>query len=166
VAYCTNCGAEIHGKFCARCGKSIDASSAAERAAQKAPVAPTQLKIAQAEDRGLDILFWMKAIPNLIFLFLAPSAFGSPSFPSSTALIAILLYIMWIALYYIAVRGTKNGHLRPRAWLQVMLIIDFLSVFGIFSHVDLLWSLAALMTVVGSIYGFVILSRLRAVRTT
>ncbi len=133
MAYCPNCGAEVQGRFCAKCGASVEASApssppgggyapppggayAPPPGGAYAPQSPQPMasSTGMADNLASALCYVLGLITGILFLVLAPynqnktvrfHAFQSIFFHVGTIAIWIALIILSSILHYIPIVG-------------------------------------------------------------
>src|SRR5687767_345937 len=97
MAFCANCGAEVHGRFCAKCGTPL----AAAGASQTAP--PTDAPYSQAGGLSTNVAgalcYVLGLFTGILFLVLAP--YNQNKFVRFHAFQSIFLHVAWIAFWIV-----------------------------------------------------------------
>jgi uncharacterized membrane protein len=100
--FCPNCGASVNGRFCAKCGTSMDAAAAP--AGSAAPGAhphavPVATAGAMAPNVAGALAYLVGFITGILFLVLAP--YNQDKFVRFHAFQSIFLNAAWIAFWII-----------------------------------------------------------------
>ncbi|HTQ53600.1 MAG TPA: hypothetical protein VMI94_04015 [Bryobacteraceae bacterium] len=64
MAFCPNCGAEVEGRYCAKCGKAVDSSAA--------PVTVQPAAAGLTENTAAALCYLLGLITGIVFLVLEP----------------------------------------------------------------------------------------------
>ncbi len=75
MPFCGTCGAQVEGRFCARCGSSVGAAAPAGAAGSAAPPPPTYQPVSAAgmtDNVASALCYALGLITGIIFLVLAP----------------------------------------------------------------------------------------------
>ena len=113
MAFCANCGAEVQGRFCAKCGAPAPAAGAAPSqsapppppppAASPYPAAAGPAPTAQAagleENLACALCYVLGLLTGILFLVLAP--YNQNRLIRFHAFQSIFLNIAWIAIYIV-----------------------------------------------------------------
>lgn len=100
--FCPNCGASVQGRFCAKCGTSMDAAAApAGAAAPEAQpyTAPAATAGAMAPNVAGALAYLVGFITGILFLVLAP--YNQDKFVRFHAFQSIFLNAAWIAVWMV-----------------------------------------------------------------
>ena len=97
MPFCPSCGAPVEGRFCAKCGTSVEAAPAGGPAAGPAPPPPGAAAVAGMEDNVAGALCYLLGfITGVLFLVLEP--YNKRPFVRFHAFQSILFCAGWIAL--------------------------------------------------------------------
>ena len=110
MAFCANCGADVQGRFCAKCGAPAAAGAAPGPAAQAPPPPPPPPPAASpfpaaAQAAGLEenlacaLCYVLGLLTGILFLVLAP--YNQNRLIRFHAFQSIFLNIAWIAIYIV-----------------------------------------------------------------
>ena len=113
MAFCANCGAEVQGRFCAKCGAPAPAAGAAPGPPASAPppppppqaaspyptAAPTAQAAGLEENLACALCYVLGLLPGILFLVLAP--YNQNRLIRFHAFQSIFLNIAWIAIYIV-----------------------------------------------------------------
>jgi uncharacterized membrane protein len=112
MAFCANCGAEVQGRFCAKCGAPAPAAGASAGAAPPPPQPPPASPFpaaagpapaAQAagleENLACALCYVLGLLTGILFLVLAP--YNQNRLIRFHAFQSIFLNIAWIAIYIV-----------------------------------------------------------------
>jgi len=121
MPFCSNCGAQVDGRFCPQCGASVDSGAGATRPA--APAAGMSDNVAGA------LCYLLGFITGIIFLAVAP--YNARREVRFHAFQSIFLSVAWIALWIVI------GIALP--WAAYMLISPLLSLAGLGLWLFLMW---------------------------
>ena len=112
MAFCANCGAEVQGRFCAKCGAPAPAAGASAGAAPPPPPPPAASPFpaaagpapaAQAagleENLACALCYVLTLLTGILFLVLAP--YNQNRLIRFHAFQSIFLNIAWIAIYIV-----------------------------------------------------------------
>ena len=115
MAFCANCGAEVQGRFCAKCGAPAPAAGAAAGPSASAPPPPPPPQAASpfpnaapaptAQAAGLEenlacaLCYVLGLLTGVLFLVLAP--YNQNRLIRFHAFQSIFLNIAWIAIYIV-----------------------------------------------------------------
>jgi uncharacterized membrane protein len=116
MAFCPNCGAEVQGRFCAKCGAAVPVAPAAGSAAAGAGVppvtpmsgpvpgaqpyvAPAPTAAGMSDNVAGALCYVLGLITGIIFLALAP--YNQSKFVRFHAFQAIFFHVAWIALWIV-----------------------------------------------------------------
>src|SRR6187551_2817116 len=91
MAFCSNCGASVEGRFCAKCGTAMPAASAP--AASAASAGGLTDNVAGA------LCYVLGVLTGIIFLVLAP--YNQSKFVRFHAFQAIFFHLAFIVLYIV-----------------------------------------------------------------
>jgi uncharacterized membrane protein len=129
MAFCSNCGAEVQGRFCAKCGTPAPAAAASSGPPPESPpsayTAPLPPPAAPPQAAGLDeniacaLCYLIGLLTGILFLVLEP--YNKNRLIRFHAFQAIFLNVAWIAVY-IAL-GILSFVLFPIPFLGPMLMI-------------------------------------------
>jgi uncharacterized membrane protein len=72
MAFCASCGAEVQGKFCAKCGAPSAASSGAASADPPPPRAPSSSTAGIEENVAAALCYLVGVLTGILFLVLEP----------------------------------------------------------------------------------------------
>jgi uncharacterized membrane protein len=110
MAFCANCGAEVQGRFCAKCGAPAPAAGASAGAAPPPPPppaaspypaaagpAPTAQAAGLEENLACALCYVLGLLTGILFLVLAP--YNQNRLIRFHAFQSIFLNIAWIAIY-------------------------------------------------------------------
>ena len=115
MAFCANCGADVQGRFCAKCGAPAAAAGAGPAASQSAPPPPPPPAASPfpaaagpapvAQSAGLEenlacaLCYVLGLLTGILFLVLAP--YNQNRLIRFHAFQSIFLNIAWIAIYIV-----------------------------------------------------------------
>ena len=116
MAFCANCGAEVQGRFCAKCGAPAPAAGAAPSPSASAPPpppppqaaspfpaaaapAPTAQAAGLEENMACALCYVLGLLTGVLFLVLAP--YNQNRLIRFHAFQSIFLNIAWIAIYIV-----------------------------------------------------------------
>ncbi len=115
MAFCANCGAEVQGRFCAKCGAPAPAPGAAPSPSASAPPpppppaaspfpaaagpAPTAQAAGLEENLACALCYVLGLLTGILFLVLAP--YNQNRLIRFHAFQSIFLNIAWIAIYIV-----------------------------------------------------------------
>jgi len=112
MAFCANCGAEVQGRFCAKCGAPAPAAGASAGAAPPPPPppsaspfpaaagpAPTAQAAGLEENLACALCYVLGLLTGILFLVLAP--YNQNRLIRFHAFQSIFLNIAWIAIYIV-----------------------------------------------------------------
>ena len=134
MAFCSNCGAEVQGRFCAKCGTPMSAAAAGPSPdapgayapppppPASAPLPPPAAPVQAAgleENMACALCYLLGLLTGILFLVLAP--YNQNRLIRFHAFQSIFLNIAWIAVY-IAL-GIVSWVLFPIPFLGPMLMI-------------------------------------------
>jgi uncharacterized membrane protein len=71
MAYCPNCGAQVDGRFCAKCGTAVDAASTGPAAGSAGP-APVTSSAGMTDNVAGALCYLLGFITGILFLVLEP----------------------------------------------------------------------------------------------
>jgi len=108
MAFCANCGAEVQGRFCAKCGAPAPAAGASAGAAPPPPPsaspypaaagpAPTAQAAGLEENLACALCYVLGLLTGILFLVLAP--YNQNRLIRFHAFQSIFLNIAWIAVF-------------------------------------------------------------------
>ena len=118
MAFCPNCGAQVEGKFCARCGTSVAAPGSGASAAPPPPppgaqsygapqqppytaqapyTPPPAAAVGMGDNVAAALSYVLGLITGIIFLVLAP--YNQSKFVRFHAFQAIFFHVFWIGLW-------------------------------------------------------------------
>jgi uncharacterized membrane protein len=99
--FCPNCGASVQGRFCAKCGTSIDAAAAPAGAVPGAQpyAAPSTTAGAMAPNVAGALSYLLGFITGILFLVLAP--YNQDKFVRFHAFQSIFLNAAWIVVWIV-----------------------------------------------------------------
>ena len=104
--FCPNCGASVQGRFCAKCGTSMEAAAAPGGAAASGSVPGAQAYNAQSATGGTmapnvagALAYLLTFITGILFLVLAP--YNQDKFVRFHAFQAIFLFAAWIVVWIV-----------------------------------------------------------------
>ena len=100
--FCPNCGASVQGRFCAKCGTSMDPAAAPAGAATPGAqpyAAPTASAAAMAPNVAGALAYLVGFITGILFLVLAP--YNQDKFVRFHAFQSIFLNAAWIAFWIV-----------------------------------------------------------------
>src|SRR3974390_163227 len=72
MAFCANCGAQMEGRFCAKCGATAPAAATTGGAVPVASAAPAAQSAGMAENVASALCYALGLITGVIFLILEP----------------------------------------------------------------------------------------------
>ena len=121
MPYCSNCGAQVDGRFCPQCGASVESGAGAARSA--VPAAGMSDNVAGA------LCYLLGFITGIIFLAVAP--YNARRQVRFHAFQSIFLSVAWI------VRWIVIGIVLP--WAAYMVISPLLSLAGLALWLFLMW---------------------------
>jgi uncharacterized membrane protein len=128
--YCPNCGADVQGRFCAKCGTAVDTASASGEPASEAPPRAQSYSAPPATAGGLTenvaaaLCYVLGLITGILFLVLAP--YNQNKFVRFHAFQAIFFHVAFIVLYII---DTVLAFILP--WYLMSMIWLLLSLAGL-----------------------------------
>jgi uncharacterized membrane protein len=102
MAFCTNCGSEVQGKFCAKCGSPVGAG-AAPSAGNPAPPPPISGGAPAAQAAGLEeniacaLCYVLGLLTGILFLVLAP--YNQNRLIRFHAFQSIFLNLAWFVIF-------------------------------------------------------------------
>src|ERR1700722_9747020 len=113
MAFCANCGAEVQGRFCAKCGAPAAAAGAGPSASAPPPPpppaaspfpaaagpAPTAQAAGLEENLACALCYVLGLLTGILFLVLAP--YNQNRLIRFHAFQSIFLNIAWIAIYIV-----------------------------------------------------------------
>jgi len=112
MAFCANCGAEVQGRFCAKCGAPAPAAGASAGAAPPPPPPPAASPFpaaagpapaAQAagleENLACALCYVLTLLTGILFLVLAP--YNQNRLIRFHAFQSIFFFIAWVAIYIV-----------------------------------------------------------------
>src|SRR6478752_3193570 len=109
MAFCTNCGAEIQGRFCASCGAPAPVPPGASSSASPpppppdsppySPAGPTLSAAGLDENLACALCYVLGLLTGVLFLVLAP--YNQNRLIRFHAFQSIFLNIAWIAIYIV-----------------------------------------------------------------
>jgi uncharacterized membrane protein len=121
MPYCSNCGAQVDGRFCPQCGASVESGAGAARSA--VPAAGMSDNVAGA------LCYLLGFITGIIFLAVAP--YNARRQVRFHAFQSIFLSVAWIVLWIVI------GIVLP--WAAYMVISPLLSLAGLALWLFLMW---------------------------
>jgi uncharacterized membrane protein len=131
MAHCTNCGAEVQGKFCQKCGTPIaDGMGTATGAPYNSPTAP--VAAGMTDNMAAALCYILGLVTGILFLVLAPynqnkkirfHAFQSIFFHVGMIVVFIVFTVVGTILGQIPVLGPIVGLLGSLViWLGAMVV--------------------------------------------
>ena len=73
MPFCASCGAQVEGRFCAKCGSTVGAAGAAPQAAPSyPPPVPPPTAAGMADNAASALCYVLGFITGILFLVLAP----------------------------------------------------------------------------------------------
>ena len=133
MPFCGTCGAQVEGRFCAKCGSAVGPGAAAPAGAGGAPAAPMQtVQSAPMADNVASALTYIFPV-NIVFLVIAPyNRNPVVRFHCFQSLfLDIACFVLWIAmgiLFGIMVSVTGFWSFWPLFW------IVRLAIFGLWLY--------------------------------
>jgi uncharacterized membrane protein len=103
MAFCTNCGAEVDGRYCAKCGAPAPLSPGAPSSAEPPPTYPSAGTTPTAQAGGLEenlasaLCYVLGIFTGVLFLVLAP--YNQNRVIRFHAFQSIFLNIAWIVIF-------------------------------------------------------------------
>jgi uncharacterized membrane protein len=101
MPFCPKCGTQTEGRFCGKCGATIEAAGAAPNAGAGTPPPPVQQAAgAMADNVAGALCYVFGLITGVLFLALAP--YNQKKFVRFHAFQSIFFNVAWIALWIVS----------------------------------------------------------------
>ena len=130
MPYCANCGAEVEGRFCAKCGTPVGAAAPPGASAAGAPPLPPPATAAGLTDNLAGALCYLGLlITGILFLVLEP--YNKNRAIRFHAMQAIFLNIAWIVVWFvlnIVLVAIHLGLLLTLVWLAFLALWIYMIV--------------------------------------
>jgi uncharacterized membrane protein len=103
MAFCSSCGSEVQGRFCAKCGSPVAASAASSAPPPQppptysAPAQPATQSAGMEENMACALCYVLGLLTGVLFLVLAP--YNQNRLVRFHAFQSIFLNIAWIAIF-------------------------------------------------------------------
>jgi uncharacterized membrane protein len=139
MAFCPNCGAQVEGRFCAKCGAAVAAGPTPVEPtptpggyAPPPPAAPVQ-SAGMADNMAAALCYLLTVITGILFLVLEP--YNKNRLIRFHAFQAIFLWVAAVAIFIVAgILGVTLGAIPVIGW-----IFSILLHFGLFLGFLVLW---------------------------
>jgi uncharacterized membrane protein len=123
MAFCPNCGSQVDGRFCAKCGAAVSVTGGTGTAAAPAPAAAPQAGVAAAgltDNVASALCYALGLITGILFLVLAPynqnRKIRFHAFQSIFLHVAAI--VVWVAFLVLsAISGGLLIFVSPLIWL-------------------------------------------------
>jgi uncharacterized membrane protein len=130
MAFCPNCGADVQGRYCAQCGKALDAGAppAAPEQLPERAVGPAARGYALPENTAAALCYLLGLITGVVFLMLEP--YNKSKLIRFHAWQSIFLHVATIIFVYAfsLIFAWAAWHLIPVIYLAIFVLWIYMMV--------------------------------------